>query len=146
MCLTRDEKSREEMTAVGGRSCGKEAGCGDRQWDRAMRSAGPKGGWKTGGGMCEATEERLCCRAHGVTEPAQGPAGLTRGKVSREPCGYPGCPCCNKRKPLYLIEAYHILTAFTFCPHLTLTLTLKLARAGISTCSPASQLLPVSPS
>lgn len=25
MCLTRDEKSREKMTAVGGRSCGEEA-------------------------------------------------------------------------------------------------------------------------
>lgn len=40
MCLMGDEKSREEMAAVGGRSCGREAGCGDRQWDGALPSAG----------------------------------------------------------------------------------------------------------
>lgn len=46
--LTGDEKSREAMTAVGGRSGGREAGGGDRQWEGATRSAQRgRGGCKT---------------------------------------------------------------------------------------------------
>lgn len=36
-CLMGDEKSREEMTAVGGRSCGREAGCRETVgWSHAI--------------------------------------------------------------------------------------------------------------
>lgn len=43
MCLTRDEKSREEMTAVGGRSCGKEAAHAAVVTDSGLQRREPRG-------------------------------------------------------------------------------------------------------
>lgn len=62
MCLTRDEKSREEMTAVGGRSCGKQAARAAMVTDGGMEPREPWGLRTVGKlrGMCPVTEEVLC--------------------------------------------------------------------------------------
>lgn len=88
-CLTRDEKSREEMTAVGGRSWGKEAGwVTDGGMERCDRQ-GPRAAGKRREEECVKRQKMGSAGAPGATwpagAPAGAPAGLRRGRVSSRP-------------------------------------------------------------
>lgn len=82
MCLMGDEKSREEMTAVGGRSCGREAGCRETVgWSHAI-----SGGLRAAANLTEGCVMwREKGSAEGLEEP-RVPAGLANA-----PGGYPWC-------------------------------------------------------
>lgn len=81
--MTRDEKSREEMTAVGGRSWGKEAGwVTDGGMERCDRQ-GPRAAGKLSEEervKCEATEDGLCWGPWGHVASRGASRGASRAK------------------------------------------------------------------